>query len=633
MKKKTKISVIMPMYNAEKYIAAALDSVLNQTFHSYEILVINDGSTDDSLSIAEEYCRNHPDKIQIISQENAGAGAARNLGVKKASGSYVLFMDSDDTVEKDMLSQLYASAIRHHSEVVFCPFYRHGLHEEITIEGSFNFSPRKVYTGEDFIKNSEYLITTCTKLYQIDFIRRFEFPSFWFEDVALLPVMMSYANRITYVPYAYYHYLRHESSTVSSISDKQILGSVDAVRYIKEHANPEIVHEMAPYIAHLLLFMCVRRPAFADLYVNLLTEYKGFIEEHTDFAKHPHLQNRLKSYFQEDYAMIPKQIFYDHFGKQPLSPSQEENVKGWQGTLVEFDAKIICLNEENCDITEHPLVEKAYHEGRFQIVGQYFKCKRLLEEGGIALSADIRGYKYIPRLLTRTRAFFAFYDDVSISSHIYASAPGEPVIREAFALLADHLAEPHGMSATLSELLLQKNGASYSYQWESNFKSKYMKIYGGRARIYSTNVLTWDYGLGTTIAAVHREPPQLVERDGERCCEVNAFYYHTLQKLTRDYLLYKKDQARQDVSKQNVRLQKKIAYFRGRVAEQVEEMETQTKRIKLLKEKNAHYLSLINDIKRRKLVWLAYRISMKFSPPKEDVLPALAKEADDRKYE
>ena len=62
-------------------------------------------------------------------------------------------------------------------------------------------------------------------------------------------------------------------------------------------------------------------------------------------------------------------------------------------------------------------------------------------------------------------------------------------------------------------------------------------------------------------------------------------------------------------------------------------METQTKRIKLLKEKNAHYLSLINDIKRRKLVWLAYRISMKFSAPKEDVLPALAKEADDRKYE
>ncbi len=619
MKKTPKISVIMPMYNAEKYIAAALDSIVDQTFHSYEILVINDGSTDNSLSIAEEYSRNHPDKIQVISQENAGAGAARNFGVKKASGNYVLFMDSDDTVEKDMLSALYASAIRHHSEVVFCPFYRHGLHGETTIEGSFNFSPRKVYTGEDFIKNSEYIITTCTKLYQTDFIRRFEFPSFWFEDVALLPVMMSYAKRITYVPYAYYHYLRHDSSIVSSVSNKQILGSVDAVRYIREHANPKIVHEIAPYIAHLLLFMCVRRPAFADLYVNLLTEYKEYINENTDFAKHPHLQNRLKSYFQDDYVMIPKRIFYDHFGKQPLSPSQEENVKGWQGTLVEFDARIICLNEENCDISEHPLVEKAYREGRFDVVGQYFKCKHLLEEGGIALSADIRGCKYITRLLTCTRAFFAFYDDTSISPHIYASAPGEQVIRDAFELLKDHLAEPCNMSATLSELLLQKNGASYSYQWESNFKSKYLKIYHDTVRIYSTNVLTWDYGLGTTIAAIHREQPQLLERDGERCCEVNAFYYHTLQKLIRDYLLYKKDQARQDVSKQNVKLQKKIAYFRGRVAEQTEEIDAQTKRMKLLKAKNTHYLSLIKDFKGRKLVWLAYRISMKFSPPSEEI--------------
>lgn len=607
------------MYNAEKYIAAALDSIVDQTFHSYEILVINDGSTDNSLSIAEEYSRNHPDKIQVISQENAGAGAARNFGVKKASGNYVLFMDSDDTVEKDMLSELYASAIRHHSEVVFCPFYRHGLHGETTIEGSFNFSPRKVYTGEDFIKNSEYIITTCTKLYQTDFIRGFEFPSFWFEDVALLPVMMSYAKRITYVPYAYYHYLRHDSSIVSSVSNKQILGSIDAVRYIKEHANPKIVHEIAPYIAHLLLFMCVRRPAFADLYVNLLTEYKEYINENTDFARHPHLQNRLKSYFQDDYVMIPKRIFYDHFGKQPLSPSQEENVKGWQGTLVEFDARIICLNEENCDISEHPLVEKAYREGRFDVVGQYFKCKHLLEEGGIALSADIRGCKYITRLLTRTRAFFAFYDDTSISPHIYASAPGEQVIRDAFELLKDHLAEPCSMSATLSELLLQKNGATYSYQWESNFKSKYLKIYHDTVRIYSTNVLTWDYGLGTTIAAIHREQPQPLERDGERCCEVNAFYYHTLQKLIRDYLLYKKDQARQDVSKQNVKLQKKIAYFRGRVAEQTEEIEAQTKRMKLLKAKNTHYLSLIKDFKRRKLVWLAYRISMKFSPPSEEI--------------
>lgn len=619
MKKEPKISVIMPAYNAEKYIRNALDSILAQTFDSYEILVVNDGSTDGTSAIIEAYCTEYPEKIQIITQENGGTGAARNEGIKNASGSYVLFMDADDVVEEDMLSDLYASAVKYQSEVVFCPFYRHGLYQEVTIEGTFNLSPKRVYTGEDFIRNTENIITTCTKLYHIDFIRRFTFPSFWFEDVALLPVMMSYAKKITYVPFAYYHYLRHENSIVSNISNEQILGSVDAVRYVREHANPEILHEIAPYLANLLLFMCVRRPAFTDTYIRLLIEYKDYITENTDFSEHPRLRTRLKPYFEEDYVMIPKQIFYDNFGKKPLSPSQEENVNGWMGTLVEFDAKIICLNEENCDITEHPLVEKAYHEGNFEAVGQYFKCKQLLEQGGIALSPNIQGYKYITGLLTRTRAFFAFYDESSISSDIYASTPGEPAIKEAFDLLLEHLSEPHSMSAALTELFFQKKGITYSYRQESNFRSKYIRTYDDRARIYCTNVLTWDYGLGTSIAAIRQKEPPALAREGENYCEVNAFYYRTLKKLTRDYVTYRKDLARNESSKQNVRLQKKIASLRDKIVKQSEN-------INILEKKNSHYLSLIDDFKGRKFVWLIYRISMKFFPSKEELPLRVEKE-------
>lgn len=611
MKKRPKISVIIPVYNAEKYIAAALDSILNQNFRSYEILVINDGSTDNSLTIIEQYCQKHPKQMQVITQENAGAGAARNTGIEKASGKYILFMDADDVVEENMLRDLYASAVKYNSEVVFCPFYRHGLYQEVTIEGTFNLSPLKVYTGEDFIQTTENIITTCTKLYERSFIQQFRFPNFWFEDVALLPVMMSYAKKITYVPNPYYHYLRHDTSTVSKISSKQILGSVDAVRYIREHANPEIVHEVAPYIAQLLFFMCVRRPAFADLYINLLIEYKDFILENTDFSKHPHLESRLESYFREDYTTIPKQIFYDHFGKEPLSPVQEANIKGWNGTLVEFDGDIICLNEENCDISEHPLVEKAYQEGRYDAVGQYFKCKHVMEQGGVALSPNIRGYRYIVPLLTRTQAFFAFSGETSIASEIYASAAQEQSIKESFELLLKHMSEDAPMSAALSELFIQKQGLSCSYELERNFKSKYIEQYDGRVRIYSTNVLTRNYGLGTSIASISEKDPAVVTRDGEEYVEVNARYYQILQNITKDYVLYRKNLARQEIAKQNVKAQTKIAYLRGRIIEQAE-------RIDVLKDRNNHYLSLINDIKRRKVIWFFYRISLKFFPPKKE---------------
>lgn len=605
--KKVIISVIIPIYNAEKYLAKALESILSQTFESYEIVAVNDGSTDGSLSILTKYSEENPGRIRIVNQENAGAGAARNHGIESAAGEYILFVDADDSAEETMLADLYASAVKYNSEVVFCPFYRHGLYDEVTVEGTFSFSPGSVHTGKDFISETENIITTCTKLYRRDFIDRFRFPTHWFEDVALLPVLMSYARRITYVPRPYYHYLRHESSTVSSISDEQVLGSLDAVRYIRENSNPELVNVMAPYIAELLLFMCVRRPAFADRYISLLIEYRDYFLENIDFSGHSRLQTQLNFYFDEDYAMIPKRIYYDHFGRTPLSDRQEENIRNWMGTLVEFDAEIICLDEENCDITEHPLVEKAYREGRFKAVGQYFKLKCLTEKGGIALSPDIQGHKYITKLLTRTRSFFAYYDESRICSDIYASVAGQPVLDEISELFFKHISDSDAMSAALTELLIEQRGLSYSYQCESNFKSKYNKSPDGKLRIYSSNVLTRDYGLGTTITSICRQEPAVYEREGIDYCEVESFHYRTMQDLTRDYILYRKDIARQEYSKLNVKLHKKNASLREKLAEEKEAL-------KIQKRKSEHYLSLINDIKKRKWVWFFYRISMKFFP-------------------
>lgn len=100
------ISIIVPSYNVEKYLLRCLDSINNQSFQDYEVILVNDGSTDSTGDICEQYCRKHP-KFRVIHKHNEGLGYARNTGLDYAKGKYICFIDSDDYIEKDMLKNLY----------------------------------------------------------------------------------------------------------------------------------------------------------------------------------------------------------------------------------------------------------------------------------------------------------------------------------------------------------------------------------------------------------------------------------------------------------------------------------------------------------------------------------------------
>ncbi len=104
-----KVSVIIPVYNVEKYLRECLDSVINQTLSDIEIICVNDGSTDNSLAILEEYAQKDT-RIKIISKRNEGAGKARQAAIKKASGEYLAFLDGDDYYKSDFVEKMYASA-------------------------------------------------------------------------------------------------------------------------------------------------------------------------------------------------------------------------------------------------------------------------------------------------------------------------------------------------------------------------------------------------------------------------------------------------------------------------------------------------------------------------------------------
>ena len=114
-----KVSVIIPVYNVEKYLSQCLDSVVNQTLKDIEIICIDDGSTDNSLEILKTYAQKDS-RIKILTQQNSGAGAARNLGLKKASGQYLYFMDSDDFISAELVEKMYSKIREHVADICVC---------------------------------------------------------------------------------------------------------------------------------------------------------------------------------------------------------------------------------------------------------------------------------------------------------------------------------------------------------------------------------------------------------------------------------------------------------------------------------------------------------------------------------
>lgn len=114
-----KISVIIPVYNTEKYIKECLDSIANQTFNDFEVICVNDGSVDNSLNILDEYAQ-RDSRFIIITQKNQGAGPARNNGLKQAKGEYVLFLDSDDVFEPTMLEEMYNKIQEFDADLAVC---------------------------------------------------------------------------------------------------------------------------------------------------------------------------------------------------------------------------------------------------------------------------------------------------------------------------------------------------------------------------------------------------------------------------------------------------------------------------------------------------------------------------------
>lgn len=210
-----KLSIIVPIYNAEKYLKETLDSLVNQTFKDFEIICINDGSLDGSIKILESYQSRYPDLITVYNKINGGIADARNFGVSKVTTPYFGFLDSDDTVESNMLETLYNKAIQEQADIVFCDFYwSYPDYENIVKDGPY-------------ANNKEILIsmfaTLWNKLYRTDFIKglNINFPTgYRYEDASYLYKLAPYIQRWAYVGIPFVHYRQTAGSITHNHNER-----------------------------------------------------------------------------------------------------------------------------------------------------------------------------------------------------------------------------------------------------------------------------------------------------------------------------------------------------------------------------------------------------------------------------
>ncbi len=237
-----KISIIVPVYNVEKYLSICLDSLINQTLNDIEIICINDGSTDGSLEILNEYAKKDT-RIKIITQKNQGLSMARNNGLKEAKGEYISFIDSDDWIDTKMYEIMYQQAKEDNSEIVVCNLK---LEKDNKTE-TYSYWPIKKNGLINREETQSYLFKhpsyAWNKIYKKTFLLNHNLQflkGILYEDVPFWVQATLNVNRISYCTDYLYHYrLSREDAITKKKSEKQfdVIKVVDITKKLLEEYN------------------------------------------------------------------------------------------------------------------------------------------------------------------------------------------------------------------------------------------------------------------------------------------------------------------------------------------------------------------------------------------------------------
>lgn len=283
-----KVSVIVPIYNVAAYLPKCIESIQHQTEKDIEIILVDDGSPDECGAICDNYAEKDV-RIRVIHQENSGLGAARNAGIQVATAEYLLFVDSDDYIEPDLIERTCLAAVENNADIVMFGFQR--VHEDGSVDFAYDIPASLADKKGCSLANTPELLlvtpSTWNKLYKKDLFDGIAFPPrAWYEDLQTIPKLYSRASVIycigKYFPYKYL--LRENSIMQNGNAEKTVAQRVEAIDSITDYFQKADLYEQYRqelhwlYVYHgyflpcreIMNFQGNTKPFLMELHKNLL---------------------------------------------------------------------------------------------------------------------------------------------------------------------------------------------------------------------------------------------------------------------------------------------------------------------------------------------------------------------------
>lgn len=293
-----KVSVIVPVWNVEEYIEKCLESLVNQTLKDIEIILVNDGSPDNSQKIIDKYVKNYPKKVKSYIKENGGQGSARNYGLKVAKGEYIAFIDSDDYIDLDMLEKMYNKGNFNNSDIVICG------NKVVDI----NY---KLIRNELAIKYDNELdlligkMGVCNKIYKKEILKKLEFRTkMWYEDIDYTAKLILDNNKFSFVDECLYNYLLRPGSTMNNSNIHRNLELIQAfeeiIKYFKTQKKYDDVKEK-------IEFLCIDH-----MYISGIVR---IINADADKKEKKEIINKFKNYMKSNFPAFNNNIYLKYLSK------------------------------------------------------------------------------------------------------------------------------------------------------------------------------------------------------------------------------------------------------------------------------------------------------------------------------
>ncbi len=307
------VSVIIPVYNVEKYVEKCVVSVMKQDYEHLEIIIVDDGSTDGSAKIVDDL-KKKDERITVIHQQNKGLAATRNRAMKEAKGSYFVFVDSDDWVEPDYVSHMLNKALRCNADLVCCGFCDEDEKGNITREVSFEkedcfgvVSGVSAMKRLDNIFSQEYLLTVVpfNKLYKRELWENVEYPSLIHEDEYIIAFLLEKAKKVSSVEQVMYHYVKREQS-ITGKENQYDLKHLDVLDAFEKRIEICAKKEYKPFFENIVL-------CYFEMVTQLLLRYRE--KEFQDNDLNRIFRNKVKKiyfryfsalswYYKREYALL-----------------------------------------------------------------------------------------------------------------------------------------------------------------------------------------------------------------------------------------------------------------------------------------------------------------------------------------